>query len=74
MKTKTMEAFASDIGKVSGSLNESWSMAFHISRNLHKYADDPKFEEMVELVKKYESKIYDLLFEFDDDFVKLLKS
>lgn len=73
-KTKTMQAFESDIGRVSGSMSDAWRFIFHISRNLHKYADDPKFEEIVDLVKKYENEIYSVSFKFDEEFSRLINS
>ena len=67
---KTTKAFREDIGKVSDNLVHAWEYIFHISRNLHKYAGDPNFEEIVEITKKYEGAIYALSFKFDEELLR----
>lgn len=66
---KTTKAFREDIGKVTDDLDYAWEYIFHISRNLHKYADDSRFSEIVAIVKKYEGAIYALSYEFNEELL-----
>ena len=69
---KTKPSFEFYSGQTAGHLEEAWRSIFHLSRNLYLFADDPNFEEIVNLVKKFEVEIYSVSTKFDEEVLKLL--